>query len=80
MPDHVEARVANEYLQTAAIERMDWLERSPGLNPIEHAWNKLQTAIFARPDLPTTVPELQQALLDEWARFHDKAFEGLLAE
>ena len=31
------ALAANQYPQTATIERMDWPPRSPDLNPIEHA-------------------------------------------
>lgn len=39
-----------------------------GLNPIEHAWDMLQTASTARPVQPITIPELRQALLEEWVR------------
>ena len=49
------ARVTKEYLQAATIERMDLPARSPDLNPIEHAWDMLQTAISARPVQPTRV-------------------------
>ena len=49
-------------------QRMDWPARSPDLNPNEHAWDMLQTEISAHPVQPTMVQELQQALLDEWAR------------
>ena len=62
------ARVTNEYLQTAPIEEMDWPARSSDLNPIEHAWDTLQTAISDRFVLPTEVSELQQALLEQAVR------------
>ena len=40
--------------------------RSPDLNPIEHAWDMLQTAVSSRPVQPASVQELRQALLEEW--------------
>ena len=60
------AWVTNEYLQTATIEN-DLANNVPGLKPIEHALDMLQTAMSARPVQPTTVQELQQALLSECA-------------
>ena len=60
------ARVVNEYLQNETIERMDWPARSPDLNPIEHAWDMLQTAISARPVQARNIEELRQALIQEW--------------
>ena len=40
--------------------------RSPDLNPIEHAWDMLQTAVSSRPVQPASVQVLRQALLEEW--------------
>ena len=62
------AHVTNQYLEDATIVRMDWPARSPDISPIEPAWDMLQKAISARPVQPTTVPELQAALQEEWAR------------
>ena len=45
---------------------MEWPARSPDLNPIEHAWDMLQTAVSPRPVQPASVQELRQALLEEW--------------
>ena len=42
------ARVTNEYLQTATIVGMDWPARSSDLNPNDHAWDMVQTAISDR--------------------------------
>lgn len=62
------ARVTDAYLERETIDRMDWPARSPDLNPIEHAWDMLQHAISARAIQPRTLQELQNALVEEWAR------------
>ena len=60
------ARITDQYLEQATIVSMEWLARSPDLNPIEHAWDMLQTAVSSRTVQPASVQELRQALLEEW--------------
>ena len=60
------ARITDQYLQQATIVRIEWPARSPDLNPIEHAWDMLQTAVSSCPVQPASVQELRQALLEEW--------------
>ena len=60
------ACITDQYLEQATIVRMEWPARSPDLNPIEHAWDMLQTAVSSRPMQPASVQELRQALLEEW--------------
>ena len=60
------ARITDQYLEQATIVRMEWPARSLDLNPIEHAWDMLQTAVSSRPVQPASVQELRQALLEEW--------------
>ena len=60
------ARITDQYLEQATIVRMEWPARSPDLNPIEHAWDMLQTAVSSRPVQPASVQELRQAFLEEW--------------
>ena len=62
------ARITNQYLEQATILRMDSLARSPDRNPIEHAWDMLQTEVSSRTVQPGSVQELRQALVDEWAQ------------
>ena len=57
------ALITDQYLEQATIVRMEWPARSPDLNPIEHAWDMLQTAVSSRPVQPASVEELRQALL-----------------
>ena len=62
------ACITNQYLEQAAIVRLDWPARSPDLNPIEHAWDMLQKAISSHQVQPATVWELREALIEEWAQ------------
>jgi transposase len=61
------ARVVNKYLQHESIELMEWPAKSPDLNPIEHAWDILQRRIMARQHQPTTLQQLENALVQEWS-------------
>ncbi|GFW98792.1 transposable element Tcb2 transposase [Trichonephila clavipes] len=58
---------AEQLLESEDIERMDWLARSPDLNPIEHVWDFLGRRLAARTLPPVTIRELRLALQDEWA-------------
>ena len=60
------AHAIQEYLERKGIERLDWAARSPDLNPIEHVWNSLQTAISARQVQPRSIQELGIMLVQEW--------------
>ena len=60
------ARITNQYVEQATIVHMEWPARSPDLNPIEHAWDMLQTAVSSRHVQPASVQELRQTLLEEW--------------
>ncbi|GFY29905.1 transposable element Tcb1 transposase [Trichonephila clavipes] len=59
------ANIVDECLQSEDITRMEWPACSPNLNPIEHVWDMLGRQIAARQPLPTFLPELRRALLDE---------------
>ena len=73
------AHVTNQYLEDATIVRMAWPARSPDMNPIEHAWDMLQKASFARPVQPKTVPQLRTALQEEWARLTQQQLGRLIS-
>ncbi|GFU62477.1 transposable element Tcb1 transposase [Trichonephila clavipes] len=63
-PHH--ANIVDECLQSEDITRMYWPAYSPNLNPIEHVWDILDKQIVAHQPLPTCLPKLRKALLDEW--------------
>ena len=60
------ARIITEYLQNLGVERMEWPAMSPDLNPIEHLWDQLGRAVYARVTHGTTLADLKQMLVEEW--------------
>ncbi|GBO25667.1 Transposable element Tcb2 transposase [Araneus ventricosus] len=60
------ALLVDEFLESEDIRRMDWPDRSPDLNPIEHVWDALGRAIATRNPPPRTIQEMKTALLNEW--------------
>lgn len=60
------ARGVQDYFRQHGIQRMDWPARSPDMNPIEHLWDLLDRRIRGCPQVPQTVHQLRQALVDEW--------------
>ena len=41
-----------------AVEELDWPAQRPDLNPIEHHWDELERRLRARPNRPTSEPDL----------------------
>ncbi|GFV40323.1 transposable element Tc3 transposase [Trichonephila clavipes] len=69
---------AEQLLESEDIERMDWLARSPNLNPIEHVWDFLCRRLAARTLPPVTIRELRLALQDEWAAMPQQLIDTLI--
>ncbi|GFY03213.1 transposable element Tc1 transposase [Trichonephila clavipes] len=69
---------AEQLLESEDIERMDWPERSPDLNPIEHVWDFLGRRLAARTLPPVTIRELRLALQDEWAAMPQQLIDALI--
>ena len=49
-----------------SVEELDSPAQSPDLNSIEHLWDELKRRLRARPNHPTSVPNLTNALVAEW--------------
>ncbi|GFX37727.1 transposable element Tc3 transposase [Trichonephila clavipes] len=69
---------AEQLLESEDIERMDWLARSPDLNPIEHVWDFLGRRLAARTLPPVTIRDLRLALQDEWAAMPQQLIDTLI--
>jgi ribosomal 50S subunit-associated protein YjgA (DUF615 family) len=39
------AGIVQQYLQEVQLRVLEWLTRSPDMNPIEHVWDRLEQAL-----------------------------------
>ena len=60
------------------MEELNWPAQSPDLNPIEHLWDELERQLQARPNRPTSVPDLTNALVAEWKQVPAAMFQHLV--
>ena len=61
------ARIVTTFLEDHHIDRMEWPDMSPDLNPIENIWGILGTRVRGRIQHINSVAELTVALREEWA-------------
>ena len=67
------------WMSEFVVEELDWPAQSPDLNPIEHLWDKLEWRLRARSSHPTSVPDLTNALLEEWSNIPIDTLLNLVA-
>ena len=72
------ARSIQNWFGENGVEYLDWPARSPDLNPIEHLWGELERRLRARPNRPTSVPDLTNALVAEWKQVPTALFQRLV--
>ena len=60
------ARSIHKWFVQISVKELDWPAQSPDLNSIGHLWDELERRLRARPNRPTPVPDLTNALVAEW--------------
>jgi transposase len=63
---------------TRYIDVLPWPAFSPDLNPIEHLWGELDRRVRRRDNPPSSVLELEQALLQEWNNIPQMTVNNLI--
>ena len=53
-----------------------WPVSSPDMLPIEEVWKRIKRKITRHNPRPTTVPDLQQAILEEWNALSPEIISG----
>ena len=60
------ARICTDFLAQNNIQVMDRPPYSPYFSPIEYLWDELDRRVRRRVNIPVTLQELSDALVDEW--------------
>ena len=72
------SRSTQKWFIEIGVEELDWLAQSPDLNPIKHLLDELEGRLRARPNRPTSVPNLTNALVAEWKQVPAVMFQHLV--
>jgi hypothetical protein len=72
------ARSTQKWFIKLGVEELDWPAQSPDLNPIEYLWDELDRRLWARPNRPSSVPELTNTLVAEWKQVPAAMFQNLV--
>jgi hypothetical protein len=64
-PVHKARSIQNWFVEIG-VRELDWPVQRPDFNPIEHLWDELELPLQARPNRPTSVPNLTNAFVAEW--------------
>ena len=72
------ARSMQKWFVEIGVEELDWPAQSSDLNPIEHLCDDLERRLRARPNRPTSVPNLINALVAEWKQVPAAMFQHLV--
>uniref|UniRef100_A0AAZ3SFU7 Tc1-like transposase DDE domain-containing protein n=1 Tax=Oncorhynchus tshawytscha TaxID=74940 RepID=A0AAZ3SFU7_ONCTS len=66
-----------EWLQDKSLNVLEWLSKSPDLNPIEHVWRDLKIAGQRRS--PSNLTELERICREEWEKHPKYRWAKLVA-
>ena len=59
-------RYIQKWFVGISVEELDWPAQSPDLKSIDHLCHELERQLRARPNRPTSVTDLTNALVAEW--------------
>lgn len=71
------ARCVTDYLNYTGIRTIAWPARSPDLNCIEHLWDTLKRTVRHRQHAPSSLEELETAVLEEWDQISQETIQQL---
>jgi hypothetical protein len=71
-------RSIQKWFVEISVDELDWPAQVIDLNPIEHLWDELERRLRARPNRPTSVPDLTNALVAEWKQVPAAIFQHLV--
>ena len=72
------ARSIQKWFFEIGVEELDCPAQISDLNPIEHLWDEMECRLQARPNHPTSVPDLTHALVAEWKQIPAAMFQHLV--
>lgn len=72
------ARVVTNHFAQQGITVLPWPACSPDMNPIEHVWSQLKSAVYKRVDDNTTLAQLEQIALQEWGNLPQHRIRRLI--
>ena len=72
------ARSIQKLFVKIGVEEPNWPAQSLDLNPNEHLWGELERRLWARPNRPTSVPDLNNVLVPEWKQIPATMFQHLV--
>jgi transposase len=72
------ARIVTDYLHDVGIDTMNWLARSPDLNPIEHLWDVVGKQVRARRGELVSLQELRRVVQEEWDNTPQEEIQHLI--
>ena len=64
MPMHIETSI-NKWFSQFGVKQLDWPTQCSDLKPIQHIWDELERRQRARPYRPTSMTDLNNALVAE---------------
>ena len=71
-------RSIHKWFVEIGVEELDWPAQSPDLNPILHLWDELERRLRARPNCPTSVPDLTNYFVVEWKEVPAAMFQHVV--